>query len=177
MKIEDIVKASGYKKFTTRCWVMVGILFVLGCVLRYLVHQPLGYELLIVSFGLCSVLFYFKAFEPLAKQPWDEKYNLDGADIPMDVQRMIDDQQQVLDHGMGLQKMAISLVIRNFLHKLLCWSLAVGVISILFYMNHWPGADSMAIIALPLFVISAVCYLACYLSLPQSWRGHRELFV
>lgn len=170
--IKELVLQPGYKRFTRFLWKLVVVILPVSLILKY----AFGYiSLMPIAFGLPAVLFYFKIFEPVASEPWDEKYNMEGEEVPMEVQRMQEDMAQVQERGSMFQKLAVSMGFRNFIHSLVCMSMAIVCIAILFVLNHWPGGDSMLIIAGGGSIVSLLLTVVCYMSLPITWKGHKEL--
>lgn len=173
---EKLQELPGYRRFMRL--LLYGGLFmsVVGLLLKFVTHTEGGTIMLITGFGTLSVVFFSKAYEMPAMHPYDEMYDMEGAEVPNDVRRMIEESEVVNQMGGWMQKLAVSHAYRCFVHKILWWGLAVLIIGLLFKICHWPGGFQMLVIGIGSTVIALLSLAMGYFSLPESWKGHKELF-
>lgn len=136
---EKIVNSAGYERFSKFCIKVFFAVTLVALLLKYVLHQPGGTILLIVGMGSLAAFAFLSSFrEPKISY-------------------------QTSPHMTGAQRLVTSIGFTNFMNKLKGWGLSIGLIGLLYKLNHWPGGTVMFNIALPIVAIVVVMLLVRHL--------------
>ena len=106
--------------------IVAGVMVLVGLILRYLCHIKLLDPMLIMGFGLASVVFYVRAFES-----------------PAGVQ-----QESDTVANPSLKNLWSSKAFVNFSHKIFFLGMCILSVGLLFFIMHWPGGKIMFLLGL-----------------------------
>ena len=145
--IDNIFSSPGYPRFKRFCLMMSAVCIVVGLALKYLAHNPLGTEALVMGFGVFALFAFLMAYEKPKGLPEEEE----------------ETDSQTAEMRNIWQSRAMLL----FTQKIWGWGLAVLSIGLLFWLNHWPGG----ILMFPLGLFFTVIALALKLMIKSRREG------
>ena len=135
---EMLSQQPGYPRFKKVLLLIGAVLSLVGLVLK-LAQVPVGVTGLICGMGILGVTFFMTAYERPAGWPDDEEG---------------DEQPATTDFWQSRGAL-------KFSQKLWGWSLSIVVIALLFWICHWPGWQTLAMVGLPVFAIALALKLMC----------------
>ena len=137
--IERLVNSAGYERFSKFCIKAFSAVTLVAVLLKYMQHQPGGTILLIIGMGGLGMFAYLSSF----RQP---KVSY-----------------QTSPHMTGAQRFFTSKGLANFMCKLDGYGTSLGLIGLLFKLNHWPGGTKMLYLVVPTLLIVGILHLVKYL--------------
>ena len=138
--IEKLVNSAGYERFSKFCIKAFSAVTLVALLLKYVLHQPGGTLLLIVGMGGLAAFAYLSSY----RQP-KNSYKLSP-------------------HMTSAQRLFTSMGFANFMCKLKGYGFSIGLLGLLFKLNHWPGGSTMFYLALPIVAITVVLLLVRHLT-------------
>lgn len=137
--LDKLVESPGYQSFMKRLLIMGSVVALCGLVGKFLFHVESMGVFMIVGFGTLATIFFLKAYEhpKSLSDDWDDTEN-----------------QSLRPVGFWA-----STAFANFSQKLFGWGLAVLIVGLLFFLEHWPGWQSMLIIGIPSGVLGVILKL------------------
>ncbi len=134
--LNNLVESPGYKTFTNRLRIMASIAALCGLVGQFLLHVESMSVFMIVGFGTLAIVFFLKAYE----RPKSLLDNFEDTE-----------NQPLQPVGFWASK-----AFANYSQKLFGWGVAVLIIGLLFFLEHWPGWQSMLRMGLPSGILGVV---------------------
>lgn len=131
--IDKLVNSPGYKSFIKKLLIFALAATIVGLVGQFLFHVESMDTLVIMGMGTLAVNFFLKAYEQ-----------------PKSLSESREDRNQPVQN-VGLWA---SGAFAKFVQKLYGWGLAVVIVGLLFFLEHWPGWTSMLILGIPTGILA-----------------------
>ena len=155
-KIEDLVNSEGFVRFRKFCVTYSCVAIAAALVVKYVLGNiELGTDLLIIGMGPLAIFAFLHAY----RKP-KNRFRADVAATDENGQEVFESAYPDMTKA---QMFFTSDAVANFICKLDGWGAAVGIIGLLFWLNHWPGSKNMLVIAVPVLLLTGILHLTRHL--------------